>query len=192
MEKAFTRDDLISHRVIADKEWACYVYKKPDKGVRDDPPDLLSPIPEENSDHRRWPMTRSVTLRTCPEAVARRRSPVLRRDGLGVPWRHRATRGPRRRHPDRRQAAHSPRDPRAHHPGPGPPEGRQDGVHRPEGHGAGRGPRDPLPLLRGRIPRRTEDRAAKRLERWRRIASEAAEQCGQADVPEITETRSFR
>ena len=31
VEKAFTRDDLISHRVIADKEWACYVYKKPAK-----------------------------------------------------------------------------------------------------------------------------------------------------------------
>ena len=39
------------------------------------------------------------------------------------------------------------RDPRAHHAGPGPPEGRQDGVHRPEGHGAGRGPDHPLPLL---------------------------------------------
>lgn len=31
VETAFTRDDLISHRVIADKEWACYVYKKPAK-----------------------------------------------------------------------------------------------------------------------------------------------------------------
>jgi len=31
VEKAFTRDDLISHRVIADKDWACYVYKKPAK-----------------------------------------------------------------------------------------------------------------------------------------------------------------
>jgi ribosomal protein L11 methyltransferase len=31
VEKAFTRDDLISHKVIADKEWVCYVYKKPAK-----------------------------------------------------------------------------------------------------------------------------------------------------------------
>jgi len=41
------------------------------------------------------------------------------------------------------------------------------------------------------IPRRTEERAARRLERWRRIAAEAAEQCGRADVPEIAETLSF-
>jgi ribosomal protein L11 methyltransferase len=31
VEKAFTRDDLIQHRVIADKEWVCYVYRKPPK-----------------------------------------------------------------------------------------------------------------------------------------------------------------
>ncbi len=31
VEKAFTRDDLISYRVIDDKEWVCYVYKKPAK-----------------------------------------------------------------------------------------------------------------------------------------------------------------
>jgi ribosomal protein L11 methyltransferase len=31
VERAFTRDDLISHKVIADKEWVCYVYKKPAK-----------------------------------------------------------------------------------------------------------------------------------------------------------------
>jgi ribosomal protein L11 methyltransferase len=31
VEKAFTRDDLISHKVIVDKEWVCYVYKKPAK-----------------------------------------------------------------------------------------------------------------------------------------------------------------
>src|SRR5512136_478796 len=42
------------------------------------------------------------------------------------------------------------------------------------------------------IPRRTEERAAKRLERWRRIAAEAAEQCGRGDVPGISETLSFQ
>jgi len=42
------------------------------------------------------------------------------------------------------------------------------------------------------IPRRTEDRAARRLDRWRRIAAEAAEQCGRADVPEIAEALPFR
>jgi len=42
------------------------------------------------------------------------------------------------------------------------------------------------------IPRRTEERAARRLERWRRIAAEAAEQCGRGDVPGINETLSFQ
>jgi 16S rRNA (uracil1498-N3)-methyltransferase len=41
------------------------------------------------------------------------------------------------------------------------------------------------------IPRRTEERAAKRLDRWRKIAAEAAEQCGRGDVPEIIETLPF-
>jgi ribosomal protein L11 methylase PrmA len=31
VEKAFTRDDLIRFKVIDDKEWVCYVYKKPAK-----------------------------------------------------------------------------------------------------------------------------------------------------------------
>ena len=31
VEKAFTRDDLIRHRVMDDKEWVCYVYRKPSK-----------------------------------------------------------------------------------------------------------------------------------------------------------------
>ncbi len=49
-----------------------------------------------------------------------------------------------------------------------------------------------VPFLSSRtIPKRTEERAARRLERWRRIAAEAAEQCGRADVPEIAETRTF-
>jgi 16S rRNA (uracil1498-N3)-methyltransferase len=49
-----------------------------------------------------------------------------------------------------------------------------------------------VPFLSSRtIPRRGEERAAKRLERWRKIAQEAAEQCGRADVPEVTETLPF-
>jgi 16S rRNA (uracil1498-N3)-methyltransferase len=50
-----------------------------------------------------------------------------------------------------------------------------------------------IPFLSSRtIPRRTEERAARRLERWRRIAAEAAEQCGRGDVPGISETLSFQ
>lgn len=50
-----------------------------------------------------------------------------------------------------------------------------------------------VPFLSSRtVPRRTEERAARRLERWRRIAAEAAEQCGRPDVPDIAEPLPFR
>jgi 16S rRNA (uracil1498-N3)-methyltransferase len=47
-----------------------------------------------------------------------------------------------------------------------------------------------LPVSTARAVVRLEgDRAAKRLARWRRIAEEAARQCGRADVPEVLPPR---
>jgi 16S rRNA (uracil1498-N3)-methyltransferase len=43
----------------------------------------------------------------------------------------------------------------------------------------------PLATERG-VVRMADERRAGRLERWRRIAREAARQCGRADVPEVT------
>ena len=49
-----------------------------------------------------------------------------------------------------------------------------------------------LPISTTRAVARLEaDRASKRVTRWRRIAEEAARQCGRADVPEILEPRSL-
>ena len=41
------------------------------------------------------------------------------------------------------------------------------------------------------IPAIPEDRRGARLVRWRKIAAEAARQCGRADVPEVSEILSF-
>jgi 16S rRNA (uracil1498-N3)-methyltransferase len=49
-----------------------------------------------------------------------------------------------------------------------------------------------LPVSTARAVARLEaDRAGKRIARWRRIAEEAARQCGRADVPEIREPRAL-
>lgn len=49
-----------------------------------------------------------------------------------------------------------------------------------------------IPFTSGRsIPKIQEDRREQKLVRWRKIASEAAERCGRADVPEIPGILSF-
>jgi 16S rRNA (uracil1498-N3)-methyltransferase len=49
-----------------------------------------------------------------------------------------------------------------------------------------------LPVSTARAVARLEaDRAGRRIARWRRIAEEAARQCGRADVPEIREPRAL-
>ena len=42
------------------------------------------------------------------------------------------------------------------------------------------------------IPRLTSDKAAARVRRWGKIASEAAKQCGSASVPSVSDILSFR
>jgi 16S rRNA (uracil1498-N3)-methyltransferase len=49
-----------------------------------------------------------------------------------------------------------------------------------------------MPLMTQRaISRVADERAAKRVTRWRRIAAEAARQCGRLDVPEVSAVRDF-
>lgn len=49
-----------------------------------------------------------------------------------------------------------------------------------------------VPFISSRsIPRLTGDRAAGKAARWRKVAVEAARQCGRGDVPEVSEIVSF-
>ena len=41
------------------------------------------------------------------------------------------------------------------------------------------------------VPQLTADKARARVSRWRSIATEAARQCGRADIPEVNEVLSF-
>jgi 16S rRNA (uracil1498-N3)-methyltransferase len=41
------------------------------------------------------------------------------------------------------------------------------------------------------VPRLTVDKARARVSRWRSIATEAARQCGRADIPEVNDVLSF-
>ncbi len=42
------------------------------------------------------------------------------------------------------------------------------------------------------VPQLTADKARARVSRWRSIATEAARQCGRADIPEVNEVLSFK
>ncbi|MBN2284761.1 MAG: 16S rRNA (uracil(1498)-N(3))-methyltransferase [Deltaproteobacteria bacterium] len=49
-----------------------------------------------------------------------------------------------------------------------------------------------IPFISSRsVPRLTEEKKHARADRWRKIAREAARQCGRATVPEVTEVVSF-